>query len=42
MRLGIQTKRAFNRKIEFVKDNTTLLQRYSIPQKLLEYLFIQL
>ncbi len=38
MRLGITTRRAFNRTTEFIKDKTSLLDRYSIPQGLLEYL----
>ena len=40
MRLGITGKNIKNGLTDnMIKDNTTLNQRYSIPQKLLDYLF---
>ncbi len=40
MRLGITTNKISNGLTDnMIKDNTTINQRYSIPQKLLDYLF---
>jgi len=38
MRLGITSKKEI--KDNMIRDNTTLLERYSIPPKLLDYLLM--